>query len=130
MVKLRHVDAWTTARARVAARYREALAPLEGRLALPGLGPAAANVHNQFVVRLDRRDDLARWLADRGVETKVYYPVALPDQPCFAALGCAHEPFPAAREAARTALALPIYAELDDARIDHVIAAVRAFFAV
>jgi dTDP-4-amino-4,6-dideoxygalactose transaminase len=127
-VKLRYLDAWTAARARVAARYREALAPLEGRLVVPR--PAVADVHNQFVVRTERRDALARALAERGIETKVYYPIALPDQPCFASLGCANDPFPAAREAARTALALPIHAELDDAQIDHVVSAVRAFFAV
>jgi dTDP-4-amino-4,6-dideoxygalactose transaminase len=107
----------------IAARYVERL-----RAVIPGaFEPLRAEdgaTFNQFVVRvadgLDR--DAVHASASRlGVGTQIYYPRALPDQPCFAAFEPGGE-FPVARAAARTTLALPCYPELDDAEIDEVVA--------
>jgi dTDP-4-amino-4,6-dideoxygalactose transaminase len=79
-------------------------------------------------VRCERRDLLAHWLADQGVETRVYYPVPLHRQACFASL---REPsLPVAQEVCRTALALPIFAAITDAQQSHVIAQTARFFDV
>jgi dTDP-4-amino-4,6-dideoxygalactose transaminase len=67
------------------------------------------------------------WLRERGVETRVYYPVPLHRQPCFASL---REPaLPVAEEACRTALALPIHPTMTDAQHAYVVEQVTAFFA-
>lgn len=124
--KLAHLEGWNEARRRVAARYRERLADLDG-LVLPVERAGARHVYNQLVVRCDARDALAAHLAERGVATRVYYPVALSRMPCFAHLDVPH--MPSAELAARTALALPMYPELADDAVDYVADAVRAFFA-
>jgi dTDP-4-amino-4,6-dideoxygalactose transaminase len=126
--KSRHLEAWTTARERVARAYRDALASLEGRLRLPPL-PAAGSrhVYNQFVVRVDAPDDLARHLAAHGIESRRYYPRPLPAEPAFAPFA-GDARFPGAEEAARTALGLPIYPELTGAQIDAVVEGVTTFF--
>jgi dTDP-4-amino-4,6-dideoxygalactose transaminase len=123
-VKLPHLDGWNAARARIAAQYREAFADL-GWLTLPSNAPDHA--WHQFVVRADARDALRAHLAERGVETEVYYPLALHLQPCFAELGGRPGDLPKAEAFTRKALALPIHPMLDDREIDHVIASVRAF---
>ncbi len=125
LAKVPHLPAWQAARDRLAARYAEGLAGLP--LTVPH-APAAPARHawHAFVVRSAQRDALAAFLRERGVETRVYYPLALNRQPCFEALG---EPeMPVSEEACRTALALPFHPALSDEAQAWVIEGVRAFF--
>ena len=96
---------------------------------MPAEREGARHVYNQLVVRADARDALAAHLASRGVSTRVYYPLTLPRQTCFAYLGEDPASFPVADAAARTALAIPVYPELTDDVIDYVADAIREFFA-
>lgn len=150
-VKLPHLDAWTAGRQANAARYRQLFAdaglavPLPdcvpGRCAggdcgldgiegvvLPEERPGVRHIYNQFVIRTPRRDALREHLAARRVGSEVYYPVPFHLQECFADLGHRAGDFPASECAARHSLALPIYPELTDAQIEHVVASVAAFF--
>jgi dTDP-4-amino-4,6-dideoxygalactose transaminase len=120
-VKLRHLEAWTRARRRLAARYQSAFAGLP--LQLPVEDPRARHIYHVYTVRHERRDALAKVLADLGVGTAVHYPRAVPDQPVFA-LDAEHR-WPQARRAAREVLSLPCYPEMTDDEVDGVIAAVR-----
>jgi dTDP-4-amino-4,6-dideoxygalactose transaminase len=58
----------------------------------------------------------------------VYYPVALHQQPPLAAASVTPVPLAEAERATRDVLALPIYPELSEAQVDHVVAALRAFY--
>ena len=125
LAKAPRLARWLEARQRVAGRYLSELAGLP--LELPHV-PAAPARHawHAFVVRTAGRDELALWLRERGVETRVYYPVPLHLQPCFAAFrggGMA-----VAERSCREVLALPIYPALEGERQADVVAHVRAFF--
>jgi dTDP-4-amino-4,6-dideoxygalactose transaminase len=125
LAKAPHVPAWQGARAGIAARYAEALAGLP--LRVPPT-PAAPEVHawHAYVVRCDRRNELKAHLARAGVESRVYYPVPLHRQPCFAGL---HEPaLPAAEAICETALALPMYAAMTAEQQEYVIEQTTEFF--
>jgi dTDP-4-amino-4,6-dideoxygalactose transaminase len=128
--KLPHLASWNASRERLVARYRERLADLSEQLLLPARpGEGSRHVYTPFVVRVMRpfaRDLLKEHLASRGIESRVYYPVTLDRQPCFASL--AEPAMPIAHEAARTCLALPLYPELSSDAHDFVIDSVRGFF--
>jgi dTDP-4-amino-4,6-dideoxygalactose transaminase len=128
LIKTRHVAGWLRARERLASRYLAELARLP--LIFPRVPePPGAHAWNAFVVRVSEgRDALRDWLRERGVETRVYYPLPLHEQPCFAPL---HDgtPLPHAEEACRTALALPLFAAMTDAQQSWVIEHVGRFFA-
>ncbi|HEX9102570.1 MAG TPA: DegT/DnrJ/EryC1/StrS family aminotransferase [Polyangia bacterium] len=124
--KLPHLAAWNAARRRNAERYH---ALLDGTpLALPE--PAAAHVWHHFVVRVPdgRRDALRAHLQSRDIETEVYYPTPLHQQPCFAALRYTPASLPHAERACAEVLALPVHPDLTEAQQDHVAASVREFF--
>lgn len=125
LAKTRHLPAWQAARARLAARYLAELASLP--LVLPHAPPPpAVHAWHAFVVRTPRRDALAAFLAERDVEARVYYPVPLHRQACFAAL---EEPaLPVAEEACRAALAIPFFAAMTDEQQAHVVASIGRFF--
>jgi dTDP-4-amino-4,6-dideoxygalactose transaminase len=129
-VKLRHLGAWTTARRRLADRYRDLLADLP--LTLPVERPPALHVYHQFTIRVVDRDTVARRLAERGIGTTVHYPIPIPAQPMFLRDGDVERvnaAFPEAARAAREVLSLPCYPELTDAELGEVVAALRAVLA-
>lgn len=125
LAKTRRLAVWQERRERAARRYRAELARLP--LVLP-VEPERPSLHawHAFVVRCERRDALARWLLDHGVEARVYYPVPLHRQPCFSAL---REPaLPVAEATCRTALALPLFTAMSEGQQDRVIEAIGQFF--
>jgi dTDP-4-amino-4,6-dideoxygalactose transaminase len=120
-VKLRRLEAWTEARRRLAARYRERLAGLP--LGLPVEDPRARHIYHLFTVRHPRRDALAQALADLGVGTMVHYPRPVPGQPLFGDRD--ERKYPEAWRASREVLSLPCFPELTDDEADAVAKAVR-----
>lgn len=123
-VKFAHLDSWNARRREIAARYRAGLAGLP-EITLPAEDAACEHAYHLFVIRHPRRDELARALAARGVDTLVHYPQAIHQQAPYRHLAPAGS-LPRAEEAAATVLSLPLYPELLPAEIDEVIAAFRA----
>jgi dTDP-4-amino-4,6-dideoxygalactose transaminase len=118
-VKLHHLDAWSEARGRNADLYRKLLR--ETAVICPE--PAdyqTRHIYNQFVVRVERRDELKSFLAGRGVGTEIYYPTPLHLQKCFAYLGYGEGDFPVSEALSRETLALPIYPELTPEDLGYV----------
>lgn len=126
LVKLRRLEAWNRTRRANAAFLAERLAgtPLE----LPTVPEGHESVFHHFVVRAERRDELRKFLADRGIGTGVYYPVPLHLQPCFAPLGYREGSFPEAEAASRRVVALPIVPEHGRERLEAVASAIREFY--
>jgi len=125
-VKLDHLDDWSRARQRNAALYREALA---GIVTLPVQQPyQTSHVYNQFVIRCERRDELRKFLAEAGVGTEVYYPLAVHLQPALAAYGYKADDFPVSEQLSKEVLALPIFAELSEEEIATVAGLIREFY--
>src|SRR5579862_2605691 len=88
-VKLKFLDGWTDGRQRNAAYYDAALreARLGANLRTPLATPGYRHIFNQYVVRVQRRDELKARLAEHGIGSEIYYPVPLHLQTCFAYLG-------------------------------------------
>jgi dTDP-4-amino-4,6-dideoxygalactose transaminase len=127
-VKLKYLPQWTQARRDNADRYRSLFAKYDVRtIELPEDSPG--HIYNQFVIRCSERDNLQRFLRERGIGTEVYYPVPLHLQPCFAGLGYGHKSLPQAETAAQESLALPIYPELTEEAQQYVVDQIAEFCA-
>ncbi len=141
-VKLRHLDSWHERRRRNAVLYdrlfrehgaADSTVPLsEGGLPVrtPATRPAPArHIYNQYVIRVPaaHRDPLRQHLKERGVGTEIYYPIPLHLQECFAHLGGRVGDLPNSEAAAKQTLALPVYAELSKAQIEHVAGTIAAY---
>lgn len=129
-VKLPHLDNWSNERARRAAIYSELLsqADLNFELTTPFVRPDCRHIFHQYVIRVPRyRDALMDHLRERGVGTKVYYPIPLHLQDCFSYLGYREGAFPEAERAAAETFALPAYPELSEAQQAYVVDSIRSF---
>ena len=84
-------------------------------------------VFHNYMILSDKRDELAAFMCQKGVETKIHYPILLCDQPAFKKYHKSELLFPVARELNAKKLSLPIYAELTIKEQTHVVESIRAF---
>ena len=124
-IKLKHIAAWTARRRAIAARYRAGITHKE--VQLPVVPAYGESVWHQFTLLHPRRDDLRAHLEKQGIGTEIIYPGPMHRQPCYASLGYAAGSLPVAEQASATCVSLPIFPELTDAQVDHVIKSINAF---
>jgi dTDP-4-amino-4,6-dideoxygalactose transaminase len=130
-VKLPYLGDWIEARRRHAAAYDDAFrkAGLLGRVHTPPVLPNRYHIFHQYVIRCQKRDELRVALRHRGIDTEIYYPLALHQQECFRNLGYGAADFPRSTDAAAQTLALPMYPELTPQQRNYVVACVSDFYA-
>jgi dTDP-4-amino-4,6-dideoxygalactose transaminase len=134
-VKLPYLESWSAARRTAADFYRAefARAGLENKITLPAepyrdRGLTNHHIYHQYVIRTAKRDPLRGHLAEREIETAIYYPLGLHEQKCFSYLGYKPGDFPETERAARETLALPIYPEISCEAQRYVVGAIAEFF--
>lgn len=124
-VKLASLDADNERRRCIATRYLAELTSAT-TIVLPMVrAEPISHVWHLFVIRCHERDNLARHLAEHGIQTQIHYPVPPHRQKCYQALPSPDLPLTEAL--AEQALSLPMSAALCDEHVDRVIAAVRSF---
>jgi dTDP-4-amino-4,6-dideoxygalactose transaminase len=124
-VKERHLDEWTNRRRQIAALYWERLQHCPGIVVEEP--QTERHVYQKFAIRvLNSRDSLQQWLSDRRVETMVFYPRALHQQPCFLQCMKSGELWVSER-AAEMMLCLPMYPELFDDEVHRVCDCIEAW---
>jgi dTDP-4-amino-4,6-dideoxygalactose transaminase len=134
-VKLAHIEKWNGKRGQHAATYDRLFAEAgltSGQGGAPvrllARSPQAKHVFHQYVIRVQRRDELRKFLADRKIGTEIYYPLPLHLQPVFGYLGLTAGDLPVAEQAAREVLALPMFPELTEAEIRCVVESIAEFY--
>jgi dTDP-4-amino-4,6-dideoxygalactose transaminase len=80
------------------------------------------------VIRVEQRDQLRQFLAERKIGSEIYYPMPLHLQKCFGYLGYAEGDLPEAERASREVLALPMFPELMPEEQAAVVNAVSEFY--
>ncbi len=123
-IKLKHIAAWTARRRAIAARYRGEIA--QPKIQLPVVPAHGESVWHQFTILHPRRDALRTHLEQCGVGTEIIYPGPMHLQPCYAPLGYEKGSLPVAEYASERCVSLPIFPELTDEQVSHVIKSVNA----
>lgn len=122
-LKLPKIDESNAGRRRVAAKYFEAFAEVEG-IEAPITKDYAEHVFHQYTVRSTKkdRDAMIEGLKAEGIQTMVYYPVPCHKLPIYDGQ---YEAVPEAEKAAAQVFSLPIWPTMDDATQNRVIDAVK-----
>ena len=123
-VKLRHLNDWNSSRRRHASEYTRGLGKISG-VVPPKVAEWGEHVFHQYTVRVPRRDEVQRALANEGVPSTVYYPVPLHLQGIYRSLGYKSGSLPEAERASAECLSLPIYPEMSGDQITRVVEAVE-----
>jgi dTDP-4-amino-4,6-dideoxygalactose transaminase len=125
--KLRHIDQWTLARQRIAALYDRLLEGVAD-LVLPRVREGASHVFHLYVINTGFRDELKAFLAERGIESAVHYPTALPLLPAYKRLGVLPSAIPVAAANQSRILSLPLFAEMTEDMVAYVTGSIKRFF--
>src|SRR5436190_51679 len=125
-VMLEHLDRFNDHRRAVAARYNERL---EGIVITPPEKPWARAVYHMYVVRVQRRDELQKFLKERGIETGIHYPVPNHQQPAVTGRFNDIPLLPKTEQVVKEILSLPIHGEMPLSHADRVCDAIERFYA-
>ncbi len=118
---------WMNERRReIAARYKEAFKDLPVKL--PQERPGAKHVYHLFVIEFEKRDELSRYLKEKGISTGIHYPIPCHMQPGLVDVLGRQPSLPRTEDACKRILSLPIYPTMTQEEQDYVIEAVRSFF--
>lgn len=127
-VFLERLDARNDARRNIARLYHERLG--DAPIRLPVERDGVHHVYHLFVIETDRRDQLAKHLAGRGIQTGVHYPIPNHLQPgTRTRLSGPVARLPHTEEAAERILSLPMFPSLALADAERVAQAILDFFA-
>lgn len=124
--KLPQLDKWNAYRRMVAERYlKEIKNPL---ITLPvETSEEYEHIYHVFVIRCDRRDELEKYLSEKGIGTVKHYPIPMHMQGAYADLNIPEGALPIAEEISRTVLSIPMFYGMTDEQIDYVIEALNSF---
>ncbi|MBC24401.1 MAG: erythromycin biosynthesis sensory transduction protein eryC1 [Phycisphaerae bacterium] len=121
--KLRFLDSWNGRRQQVAKRYIEGLK--NHSLELPYETEYGKHVWHLFVIRVPNRDEFRSDLVSKGVQTGVHYPSPVHLQPAYTEYEAQKKYLTITGQQAGHLVSLPIFPELTDDEINHVIKSVR-----
>lgn len=124
-VKLAHLDSDTARRRDVARYYSEHIR--HPHIILPCVETASAHVWHLYVITCPWRDELKAYLAERGIQCLIHYPMAITEQQAYSDLA-------RTSRATRTplhgsVLSLPIYPTLPLEQQRYIVAAINQFTA-
>jgi dTDP-4-amino-4,6-dideoxygalactose transaminase len=125
-VKLRHLHTWNAARRKHAEFYAAALAG--SPIVAPQIPAQGEHVFHLFVIRCSRRDELQKFLAERGISTGIHYPTPLHLTEAYQREGApGRGAFPVSEAFAGEILSLPMFAELTSDQLNRTADAVLEF---
>jgi dTDP-4-amino-4,6-dideoxygalactose transaminase len=128
LVKLPFLEAWNSRRIQHAGLYDRELNNISA-VTVPAVRPDTVHTFHIYAIRARNRDRLKEYLAQRGIQTLVHYPAALPNLDAYQYLQHTPGDFRVATVLQSETLSLPIYPELTADHIFHVCKNIRDFYA-
>lgn len=129
-IKLRHLKSYEAKRNKLAELYTQAFgaAQLGEKVRLPKQEQGRQHVWNQYTIRAEKRDELKKFLADRGIGSEIYYPLPMHKQAAFRPFLRGNEKLPVVDALEKEVLSVPMYPELNPANVARVVEAVAQFY--
>lgn len=118
----------TDRRISIASAYDEAFSDLAEFIHTPSVRPGVKHVYHLYMIRVDRRDELLKFLIDNGVEAKIHYPIPVHLQEAAGYLGYQEGDFPVSEEVCQTILSLPLHQHLTPDEVQYTIDQVLRFY--
>ncbi len=143
-IKLKHLPEWNEKRRQNASLYTQHLstAALQHRstsLLVKPINPPlttiitpyepewAKAVYHLYVIRIQKREELQKYLSENGINTGLHYPVPLHLQRAYANNGFKRGDFPVTEKVSSEILSLPMFPQLTEQQIEYVATRIKEF---
>lgn len=128
-VKFPHLDEWSGLRRERAHNYTTLLKEQLGdHVITPYEAEGHHHIFHQYTIRVEKRDELQKYLQEQGVSTMIYYPKPLHLQPVFAELGYKEGDLPITEEVSNEVVSLPMFPELTLEQQQFVVSKIAEFY--
>ncbi len=124
-VKLKHMEEWTKERQRIAQYYIENIS--NPKIKLPTAPEREQHVWHIFPIFVEDRDELMKYLNDKGIQTLIHYPIPIHMQECYKELGYNKGDFPVAERLAKQEVSIPLWVGMKDEVLKAVVEALNSF---
>jgi len=117
-VKLKYLDTWIRQKRQKVSLYNKLLRNID--VITPYEKKEVKYVYYVYTIRVKNRDKLKKYLESKGIQTNIYYPIPLHLQPAYKFLGYRKGDFPVTKKICQEIISLPLYPEIDDAKIKFI----------
>lgn len=124
-IKLKYLNDWNNRRRAIAKRYQSEVK--NSKIKMQAQPDWADSVYHLFVVTTDNKEKFVKHLDSKNINAAYHYPVPCHLQKAYAHLGYNKGDFPNSEYLAENCVSLPMYAELTDAEVSHVIDALNSY---
>ena len=123
-IKLKHLDNWTRARRKIAARYSKLLIDLP--IILPQELPDRVHVYHLYVIRTKQREKLMNYLERQNIHTSIHYPIPVHKQIAYKELP--KKKLPISEQVANEVVSLPFFVGITEKEQEYVVEKIKNFF--
>lgn len=130
LVKMKYFNKSLENRIRNAKMYNEAFKD-HSIIQIPFVAEGNKHIYGQYTIQVDskeRRDKLKTYLYENGIESAIFYPIAIHTQKAFDKFGYQENDFPISEDICQKVLSIPVYPELSEHDIENVIETINKFF--
>lgn len=125
-VKLKKLSHWNARRLANAKLYNKYLASVP--VITPQIFPYYGHIFHLYVIRVKRRNQLARYLQFQGIDTSLHYPTPIHLQPVYKDLDYTRGSFPIAEKLSKEILSLPMFPQLKESEISYICKKIAEFY--
>ncbi|MCA6441717.1 MAG: DegT/DnrJ/EryC1/StrS family aminotransferase [Chitinophagaceae bacterium] len=118
-VKIKYISQWNQRRQAIAKRYHEEIT--NDKICMQKQPEWTKSIYHLFVVTTDDRASLMKYLNDHDINPGLHYPIPCHLQKAYSYLGYQKGSLPNAEYLAEHCLSLPMFAEMNDEEVNHVI---------
>lgn len=126
-IKLKRLSAWNNARRENAKYYNQLLSSIDA-IKVPVEAEYATSVYHLYVILVNDREGLQKFLEEKGIATGLHYPLPLHLQKAYQHLKYSKGAFPVTEKASEKLLSLPMYPELTKEQIDYIVTSIKEYF--
>ncbi len=124
-VKLKYLEGWNNRRREISKMYQQGITNPKIKMQLKQ--DWSDGIYHLFVVTTEQKDEFVQHLANHNIVAAFHYPVPCHLQKAYTYLNYKRGDFPNSEYLADHCVSLPMYAELTDEEVNHVIASINKF---
>ena len=126
-IKLKYLQEWTDKRNEIARSYSDGLKNIDG-LQVASVRDKAVSAFHLYVIHTVQRNDLLKYLTEKGISTGLHYPIPIHLQKAYKHLNYNKSDYPITEKNTAECLSLPMYPEMTDEQVSIVISRMKRFF--
>ncbi len=124
-VRLTHINELAEEKQKICARYLRELR--NDKIQLPKIREGTTHIWHQFVIRSKQRNEIMKYLDDKGIGTIIHYPIPPHLSEAYSYLGMKEGSLPVTELYAKEVLSIPLYNGMTEEEQTLVIKAINAF---